>query len=115
MAIDDFVKFRKQVELLKEKALDFVDNEAEAFYLLTVAAEEIKLDHLSDVDDELGEEYGSDDDEIEDDEEDEIEGSDDEVEDDKMIQEQAFKINKPSMELRGSKNDKTSNSKTSNK
>jgi len=132
-AISEYVKFRKRVEALKEKAMDYVENEAEAFYLLTVAAEEIKNEHLADVDDRLDEYYSEgkvkedEDDEVEDDEEFEDEDfeedfdeddvvealEDDEVEDDKKIQEQAFKIKKPEVLLKGGKDDKGSDSKTS--
>ena len=117
MAIDDFVKFRKQVEALKEQALDFVEDEATAFYILTVAAEEIKMDHLADIDDELEEYYeeNGDDSEDEDDDEEDIEAE--EVENDKVIQEQqGFKVKRPSMVLKGDdKHDKRSDSKTDSK
>jgi len=110
MSVDDYVKFRKQVETLKDMAMEFGDDsEAEAFYLLNVASIEIREDHLLDIE-QLDQYYVESDEE--EDEDGDIEGTDD-LDEEQEVQEQTFKIKKPKMVLRGGKDDKGSDSKTS--
>ena len=51
--MEKFVLFRNNVEALKDLALEQGYNEAEAYYLLVVAAEELKDMHLAEMDDDL--------------------------------------------------------------